>query len=1556
MKKQQLLVHEFCLIAMNYVADVYSNVIDQPIDLHVTMCLITTLSSLFDQTLKLFQMLGFSENFNKRLDKNCRIAHQILEVLIEISEKLSNSLNQHKDGYSKQSVSEVLSYHRLSYLSILKVAVKFREIINQNSCNQRLDQILKDSLLDSTLYLSHEDIHRQILQLFSETESLTNELVLFESAKEIMKSMAKCMKLFKTAEMLSKTQLLPACNAALMCYEWHESTSFVSAFIKLCRDFKLKNEENEKHLLSNTLVFMLSHQDLRLRTTIFIELHSMIQDVLGINRALDLNGTRKNELQFLLHSPDIFREIIQNGCLQRSEETKHINQAAQEIVLYLLKGKSVIGNQMWKIFIDSVVKPNAVLLNSLIEDDGSELYRTDDTSYYLSKKIFELFSPATDERNGESNYFMISNTEILRSNIRLMFCKDSSIRLKANSNVKAMLSQEVNSYDKLPRFSEIIQTDLSDSTKFIFNRDLNMLVDLEQDSSYLPSVVLRNIPPSEENLETLKKVLTLLNRPTSEEVNSSDNDIQLRRAALSRLEVLLEDECVQKYFLSHEQNGINLLLSIWSKCLSETNYAYVPQQFIPSIVQSLSILAFHEDEIRNTLHESEIFLYCCLRSLYIFHRNNEVRADIHSLLIVVLFVKHIVVETSDNMTLDRNCGIYCPKPLSYRFHIPFQHFVTEISRNSSKKNIKDISKIDNLLKTFWNLAWFGCANELSRWKTTRINRRDGSNTNQIPEKLQLSDHELKVIQVSDVLCCTNSSLHNMNNVKSHSEFHFQLQVLSSCSLLVTSSESAKYLLNVDWKSALQRYFTIKPGTSQDDNLFISISTSLSVLLKHLNTILTNEQKREKSNLKMFLHESVIEQGEENILHFLSRTPQFSADQKLNIADKQNESVLKGNEEVGKFIMNIIDFDTTYFEKSRQLFLELIEYFIQYSKDSLPHCHWPIKVIAKFLTVSENICESLGVSKASKLLSKSKDAISLDCDGEQSDKQQLFLGSNIALNAAKIIKAILINYSANNDKSKRIILESFSGSNKLKWLVDNLWKNRNTLTRTLGLSIGNILSFSRSGCEFITSNGKSNESFWLRLVSVFLDRTECPNARSESLNTMNNMLKRSMEDKSTWYGPTFVEPVSKLLVDGEGALFQFFDKLKLDREINDIFQAFSSQHCPKSHGQFSTINESDMVYQGLLVKASLDNGSIITEISDKSSTSASGINVLHLESSITPKLITSILRFFQVTITLELEASNEVINQLNESALFPNFDIDMIPAIAGLCYDASDPRTQKTINRNIESINKHDYNSYINLTLDFLKLLSICLKRHAKRKDQNEGSRASTDMVQLLLDNDFTCQAMLVNTVYYFYKSSSAQNSQKASLISGIFGQMSVLFSNHSSSLNGLSTINNLTSKHANFIYKYLTAFLDMTIFVLSCEEYYDNSPISEENVFLIDVLHFIALCFQSVSGTIHNGILQIKTFRQKNQKLTEKLCFILLRTYTNINSSAFKKYDATQKKLIRSSINLVLLEMLSVNSEVKMIYLQEESNNNLVTRSHIKDILENLELITDRFKSALNSR
>ena len=1545
---------------MNNVAEAFSCVIIDEKDLHTALNLITASSSVFIETLSLLKMLGFSDKFNNRLSRNCKISHQILEVLVEISEKLSRGLYVHKEGYSKQNVTQTISYHRLSFISILQSIVKYRQLIDHKTCKYKLDQILTDSILDPTLYLSHEDLHLQISQLLQESESLSNELELFESAKNVMKSMAKCIKLFKNAEPLSKAHHLASCNAALLCYEWHESVFFVSVFMKVCRNIKLKNqEEKEINLLSTTLVSILSHKDTRLRTTGYLELHNMIQDILGINRAIDIDGTRKHELQFLLHCPEVFQEIIQYGCGEYSHETKHINQAAQEIVLYLLKGKSVFGTQMWMIFIDNIVKPNTALLNSLIENDGSEETRSHETSFYLSKKIFSLFIPSTTEKGEKCDHDSImDDKEALRSNIRLMFHKNNSVRFKANSNLKAMLSKEVNSYDKLPRFSEIIQIDLSESTKFVFNRDLNKLVNVEIDSSHLTPILLRNVPHEEENLETMKKVLVLLSKSTSDDVDSPDNDIQLRRAAISRLEILLEDEGVQEYFLSHNHNGISLLLSIWSKCITETNYAFVPQQFIPSILQCLSILAFRHENIRKILHESEIFLFNCLRSLYIFHKKYEIRTDIHCLLVAVLFDEHVRIETKEVLTNDSKCGIYLPKILSDRFYVPFQYSLIPNTRFSSYQNLDDIQKIDDLLKTFWNLAWFGCANELNGWKSTRINRNNENNgIDNVPisEKLQLSDRELVVIQVSDLLCCVSSSLNNLKNVNNHSEFHYQLQVLSACSLLPASSDSAKCLLNVDWKSAFQRFFSIKPGTLEDERLFISIVHFLSILVYQLNIILTNEARLEKNSLRTFLQESVLLSGAENILHFLTRTPKFLLEQNPRKTENLHQLILRGNEQVGKLIMHLVDFDHSMIEENSQLYSELIESFIQQSKESLPHCHWHVKVIAKILMTSDKMSENLGISKCSRLLSKSKDAFWLENEREKVKSHQLFLGSNITINSSKIIRKVLEMYSMDDEKTKRIILESFNGIRKLNWLFTALWQNRNTYIRTLGLSISNVLSYSVSGSEYLTSNKNSNESFWLRQVSVFLDRTECPNARSESLNTMTDLLKRSAEDSKKWFGPTFVEPVSKLLVDGEGALFQFFDRLNLHREIIDIFQTFASQHSPKLLRDLNTVDESVIPHSNSESQVSFD-GNVYTKMSDKSSTGNSQLNFVTLESPITPSLITSILKLLQVMITLEIETSKEIIDQLNENSLLPHFDTKIIPAIIGLCYDATDPRTQKVIRKNIDAINKQGCYVYSDMTLQYLKLLSTCLRLQVKKKAKNQKYETITDMMKLMIDNDYTCQSMMVNTVYYFFNSTDVQNFHKINLIAALFQQISLL-TLQVAPIKDTVEKNNLTWKHSTFNSKYMTAFLDMTIFVLTFEEMKNGKDsIHVDSTVIINVLHFIAKCFQSISAARNYGTLLVNNFCHKDQKLIEKLCHILLSVHAKTYISACKKYDATQKRLINSSINLTLLEMFSVNTEVKMIYMLKQSENKCLQQSHLIDTLEKLEIIEDRFKSALNSR
>ena len=94
----------------------------------------------------------------------------------------------------------------------------------------------------------------------------------------------------------------------------------------------------------------------------------------------------------------------------------------------------------------------------------------------------------------------------------------------------------------------------------------------------------------------------------------------------------------------------------------------------------------------------------------------------------------------------------------------------------------------------------------------------------------------------------------------------------------------------------------------------------------------------------------------------------------------------------------------------------------------------------------------------------------------------------------------------------------------------------------------------------------------KIASIFLDRTECPNARSESANIMANLLRISMDNRNSWYGPTFIEPVSKLLVDGEGALYKFLDQVQLDREIVDIYQTTSIQHSSMRQYQSESCND------------------------------------------------------------------------------------------------------------------------------------------------------------------------------------------------------------------------------------------------------------------------------------------------------------------------------------------------------------------------------------------------
>ena len=600
-------MHEFCLITLNNSAT--SLACDTSTATTSTGALfekmqigmLIAMANLFSETLKLLMMLGFREGLEKYLRRSpCKVAQQVLQILEDVSKELSSSMRIHKQLFLKSSDSQEISFHRIAYLTTLKCVLEFRHCVPHHSSNRHLDTDLKAAILDITLYLSHKYLHQQVCNLYSEEQQKV--LSTFDEAKRIMKSMTNCIKIMKNLDSLNPTQILSSCNTALLSYPWHEHTSIISIAIRHCRKQNLELEnERENKLVSDTVTKMLAHPDSRVKTCAYLELHGLVQDVLGINRSLDIDGRRKTDLNFLIECPDIMKEIIQFGC--GADNGEHVRQAAEEIIMYLLKSDDVLDKVMWRSFIKNVMR-NIAILNCLIGaindgrdgDDGTPV-KDKGVSSYLSKKLLSMVSPIAENMSNKSTQWL-SSTECLRSNMRLMFHREESVRHRANANLKSMLSQENDSIVKLPLFSDIIQTDLSGKTKLVYNPDLRTVVDLDKDQSYLPPLlILRASTPDPENLLTLKKVLDILG-----EISTSA--VHLQRTALSRLEIILRDPVVQERFLQKQCNGLHLLSILLRQSLSEIDDDHNPNEFLPSIIKCLSILTFHNDSIREHFYEN----------------------------------------------------------------------------------------------------------------------------------------------------------------------------------------------------------------------------------------------------------------------------------------------------------------------------------------------------------------------------------------------------------------------------------------------------------------------------------------------------------------------------------------------------------------------------------------------------------------------------------------------------------------------------------------------------------------------------------------------------------------------------------------------------------------------------------------------------------------------------------------------------------------------------------------------------------------------------------------
>ena len=608
LKRLQLEPYEYCLMILSSAATVFQH-LDQMKPANACI-------ELFQNGMDLSKII---------FDQDLKGESEIAESVKEIQGELLKSLLMHQNN-------------RVIFLMLLKTSIEFLKI--SDHLDVSLTTFLQSCSLDSTLYLSHKHLHDQIVILED-----------FKQVEEMMSSMKHSIKVLQnTQETFKVSELIKA----LPGLRFHENyKKFIPLVLQTARSLRDKDKIMQ---MSTLVVKLLTFPDSKVCQETLFQLHSLVQDILGIGQALDIDGTKKLELSFLIYDRgEIVKELLK--CSLDNED--HVKKASIEIVLYLLKAEKFLGWQLWKTVNQEIIKPNLALLECCVQED-------DQVS--LSRWIFCHLTDGISHFEGSLRILLTS--------------LNSSLRSDAQANLRTILSKQPQSQTKLPKFVDILKIDISD--------------------------LAMNYPPINLSLRTaknqimehmsVKDLLDLIRL-------SPDYDILSKKAALQHLTLLLETDSSNDFI---ELRGLDLILELLDKCLDENGGC---MELSPYVLESLKAFFVHQSKFINDFKQDKEtysrFLYAYSRSLYLHHNHKEVLDQIMVVLMLVLFHDWLKLE---------NSVISMPKfmldKLNFRISVEEAVLIEDDLKEPPNEAL-------GILKVYWNMAWFGGIHILKDWTSPK---------------------------------------------------------------------------------------------------------------------------------------------------------------------------------------------------------------------------------------------------------------------------------------------------------------------------------------------------------------------------------------------------------------------------------------------------------------------------------------------------------------------------------------------------------------------------------------------------------------------------------------------------------------------------------------------------------------------------------------------------------------------------------------------------------------------------------------------------------------------
>ncbi|KAJ8303020.1 hypothetical protein KUTeg_019416 [Tegillarca granosa] len=692
-----------------------------------------------------------------------------------------------------------LVQHRLALIGVAGILSR---ILKQLVPFQMVRGILPDSLtgtinllvFDEGLSHSYPDVQIILLAYLQQIDHVKYQT--YTDTAQISQSMQKSCKFLMLCQeeaYKGSSELILLAESAIQSLPYHQHLTLVTEFVKLSSSICARTMDSDdlRTKCKNVLLKFLAHPLSNVRQQSYNTIYQVIKGSLSVSEASD-PSSRACFLSRFIFDTEVLYEMIVFGL---SDKDKKVSSAANLLIHHVLESQLLMTSELWQEFLTCLLKTLSVLQS--YADIDSDLGQT----------ILSMLEPQNKSDTG-----VLPHLEKLRGTLRLMFCSDVRTRAEALKRLAWFLSNEENSNNKLPVFSSLDVTNLTN----IFVMETPRSVDEDLGRSVF-------------QIDGLRKVFEIF--------TSTSVDPSVKKSAVDQLAIILQDHNLHTAFKN--EGGLEKIMDHIELGIQkqENTQANEYLQYLPACVTILRYLIHYDYTLRHKLaYETQIYINL-LRVAFLHQKEQRVCYDVAHIFTLLLFDEVAKFDLGGGLNPVVHFSV--PLILTKRYRLPFRPSChhdnsVHVTALPTDPDSLQTGPPSEMLRVIWNVAWHGSMDKL----LDHLKKQKGQNEafSEFSTKLKLTVTDRVLLQCSHLKRGIQQAVYDISNATSHKHVSASLKRLLSYLVVSTGCHGTDLFFGMDWFPAVGRFLKVTPSSTPDESLLHEVLSFICMTLRLTNQV------------------------------------------------------------------------------------------------------------------------------------------------------------------------------------------------------------------------------------------------------------------------------------------------------------------------------------------------------------------------------------------------------------------------------------------------------------------------------------------------------------------------------------------------------------------------------------------------------------------------------------------------------------------------------------------------------------------------------------------------